>query len=74
MDIQDYGDCKGIKLMIHTMKMWEKVIEKRLKKETTKEKWGFMPRRSVMEPLFCVKQLIERKKTGNSINRFRKGV
>lgn len=38
MDIQYDGDCRGIKLMSHTMKMWEKVIEKRSKEETTKKK------------------------------------
>ena len=32
-DIQDYNNYKGIKLLNHTMKLWEMVIEKRLRKD-----------------------------------------
>jgi len=31
-DIQDYNNYRGIKLLSHTMKLWKKVIEKRLQK------------------------------------------
>lgn len=33
-DVQEYGHCKGITLMNHTMKVWEEVIEKNLREET----------------------------------------
>ena len=33
-DIQNYANYRGIKLMSHTMKLWETVIERRLRKET----------------------------------------
>ena len=32
-DIQSCGNYRGIKLMSHTMKLWERVIERRLRKE-----------------------------------------
>ena len=32
-DIQDCNHYKGIKLLSHTMKLWERVIEKRLGKD-----------------------------------------
>ncbi len=34
-DIQDCGNYRGIKLMSHTMKFWERIIDKRLREETT---------------------------------------
>jgi len=33
-DIQDCGNYRGIKLMSHTMKIWERIIEKRIRNET----------------------------------------
>ncbi|XP_068203645.1 uncharacterized protein [Palaemon carinicauda] len=32
-DIQECDNCRGIKLISHTMKIWEKIIEKRLRNE-----------------------------------------
>ena len=34
-DIKLCGNYRGIKLMSHTMKLWEKVIEARIRKEVT---------------------------------------
>jgi hypothetical protein len=47
-DIQSYTNYRGIKLMSHTMKLWERVIEHRLRKLTTvsKNQFGFMRGRS----------------------------
>ena len=44
------------------MKLWERVIEHRLRRLTsvTKNQFGFMPGRSTMEAIFLVRQLIER--------------
>ena len=33
--IQDCGNYRGIKLMSHTMKIWERIIEGRPREETT---------------------------------------
>ena len=43
-DIQNYTYCHEIKLMTHTMKLWERVIEYRFRYETTisKNQFGFM--------------------------------
>ena len=55
-DIQSYTNYRGIKLMSHTMKLWERVIEHRLRRmsSVTKKKFGFMPGRSTMEAIFLV--------------------
>jgi hypothetical protein len=44
------------------MKLWERVIEHRLRRVThvTQNKFGFMPGRSTMEAIFLLRQLMER--------------
>ena len=61
-DVQSCTNYRGIKLMSHTMKLWERVIEHRLRrmKSVTKNQFGFMPGRSTMEAIFLVRQLMER--------------
>src|SRR3954462_4908656 len=61
-DVQSCTNYRGIKLMSHTMKLWERVVEHRLRRMThvTKNPFGFMPGRSTMEAIFLVRQLIKR--------------
>ena len=44
-DIQDCGNYRGIKLMSHTMKIWERIIGRMRRGDTTigDEQFGFMP-------------------------------
>lgn len=60
--IQNYENNRGIKQMSHTMKLWERVVERRLIKESkvTETKFGFMPGRSTMEAIHLLSQLVER--------------
>ena len=46
-DVQSCTNYHGIKLMSHTMKLWERVIEHRLRRVTrvTQNQFGFMPGR-----------------------------
>jgi uncharacterized protein YdiU (UPF0061 family) len=62
VDIQSYTNYRGIKLMNHTMKLWKRVIEHRLRKLTivSKNQFGFMNERSTMEAIFLIRQLMER--------------
>jgi hypothetical protein len=48
--------------MRHIMKLWERIIEHRLRGVTnvTKNQFGFMLRRSTMKTIFLIRQLIER--------------
>ena len=61
-DVQSCTNYRGINLMSHTMKLWERVIEHRLKKvrSVTQNQFGFMPGRSTMEATFLIRQLMER--------------
>ena len=60
-DIHDCGNYRGIKLMSHTMKIWERIID-RLREETTirDEQFGFMPGRVTTDTIFAVWQLMEK--------------
>ncbi len=61
-DIQDCGNYRGIKPMSHTMKIWERIIDRRLREETTigVEQFGFMPGRGTTDAIFAVRQLMEK--------------
>ena len=68
-DIQDCGNYRGIKLMSHTMKTWERIMEVRLRRtvEISEEQFGFMPGRSTMDAIFALKQLLERYHEGQKM-------
>jgi hypothetical protein len=60
-DAQDCANYRGIKLMSHTMKLWERVIERRLRQEVTisENQFGFMPGRSTTEAIHLIRGMIE---------------
>ncbi|CAH2099151.1 unnamed protein product [Euphydryas editha] len=61
-DIQDCSNYRGIKLMSHSMKIWEKVIARRMREESeiTQNQFGFMPGRGTMDAIFALRQLCEK--------------
>lgn len=61
-DVQSCTNYRGIKLMSHTMKLWERVIEHRLRGSTriSMNQFGFMPGRSTIEAIFLIRQVMER--------------
>ena len=61
-DIQECGNYTGIKMISHTMKIWERVIDRRLREETTigEEHFGFMPGRGTTDAIFAARQVIEK--------------
>ena len=63
-DIQDCGNYRGIKLISHTMKIWERVIDRRLRNEVSisPEQFGFIPGRSTTDAIFALRQLVEKYK------------
>ncbi|KAF3613028.1 hypothetical protein FXO38_36484 [Capsicum annuum] len=60
-DIQSCNNCRGIKLLSHTMKVWERVVELRLRRIMTisENQSGFMPGRSTIEAIHLVRRLVE---------------
>ena len=61
-DIKECGNYRGIKLMSHTMKLWERVIEARIRKEVTitEQQFGFMPGRSTTDAIFSLRMMLEK--------------
>ena len=61
-DIQDCGNYRGIKMISHTMKIWERIIDRRLREETSigEEQFGFMPGRGTIDAIFAARQVIEK--------------
>ena len=61
-DIKECGNYRGIKLVNHTMKLWERIIEARIRKKVTiaEQQFGFMPERSTTNAIFCLKMLLEK--------------
>ena len=61
-DIQKCSNYRGIKLMNHTMKFWERVIEHRLRyhAKIVENQFGFMSRRSTTKAIHLLRGLIER--------------
>ena len=62
VDIKECGNYRGIKLMSHTMKLWERIIEASIRKEMTiaEQQFGFMPGRSTTDAIFCLRMLLEK--------------
>ncbi|KAK3571418.1 hypothetical protein QTP86_012056 [Hemibagrus guttatus] len=65
-DVQSCSNYRGIKLMSHTMKLWERAVEARLTKvvEICEQQYGFMPRKSTTDAIFALRILMERYRDG----------
>ena len=61
-DIQDCRNYRGIKMISHTMKIWERIIDRRLREETTigEEQFGFILGRRTTDAIFAARQVIEK--------------
>nr|XP_009795786.1 PREDICTED: uncharacterized protein LOC104242434 [Nicotiana sylvestris] len=66
-DVQNYTNYKGIKLLSHTMKVWEMMIEGRLRRcvSISENQFGFMPERSTTEAIHIVRKLVEQYRVVN---------
>ncbi|KAF3627300.1 putative disease resistance RPP13-like protein 1-like [Capsicum annuum] len=60
-DIQSYNNYRGIKLLSHTMKIWERVVERRLRRIVSilGNQFGFMPGHSTTEAIHLERRLVE---------------
>ena len=65
-DAQCCGNCRGINLMSHTMKVWKRIIEARLRDrvEISKQQYGFMPGKETTDAMFALRMLMEKYREG----------
>ena len=61
-DAQVCGNYKGIKLLSHTIKLWERVIKRRIRQQTViiENQFGFMLVRSTIEAIHVLRKLMEK--------------
>ena len=61
-DIQNCANYREIKLISHTTKLWERVIESRIRAKTlvANNQFGFMLGRLTMEAIYLLRRLLER--------------
>ena len=59
-DIQCCNNYRGIKLLSHSMKIWERVVEVRLRRivSISENQFGFMPSHSTTEAIHLVRRLV----------------
>ena len=65
-DVQSCINHIGTTLISHTMKLWERIIERRLRSEFTfgNQQYGFMPGNSTTDALFALRVLTEKYREG----------
>ena len=65
-DAQCCRNHRGIKLISHTMKIWERIIEARLRDsvEISKQQYGFMPGKGTIDAMFALRMLMEKYREG----------
>ena len=65
-DAQCCGNYRGIKLMNHTMKIWERIIETRLRDraEISKQQYRFMPGKGTTDAMFALRMLMKKYREG----------
>ena len=65
-DIQECKIYHGIKLISHTFKIWERVVDRRMRQCTDihESQFGFMPGRTTTDAIFILKQTIEKHREG----------
>ena len=63
---QCYRNYREIKLISHTMKVWERIFEARLRDriEISKQQYGFMPGKGTTNAMFALKMLMEKYREG----------
>ena len=56
------SNYRGIKLLCHAMKLYERMVENRLRKqiEISSNQYGFRPGKSTMEPIFALRIIQEK--------------
>ena len=61
-DAQCCGNYRGIKLMIHTIKVWERIIETRLRDrvEISKQQYESMPGKGTTDAMFALRMSMEK--------------
>ena len=60
-DVQSCNNYRGIKLLSHTMKVWEREVEMKVRRTVSisDNQFGFMPGRSTTEAIHLIRRMVE---------------
>ncbi|EYB83113.1 hypothetical protein Y032_0342g3027 [Ancylostoma ceylanicum] len=66
-DVMDCTNYRGIKLIAHTMKIYERFVDMRLRGvvEIAPDQFGFIPERSAIDAIFIARQVMEKYREKN---------
>ncbi|EYB91134.1 hypothetical protein Y032_0210g2145 [Ancylostoma ceylanicum] len=66
-DVMDCANYRGIKLIAHTMKIYEGLLDMRLRDmvEIASDQFGFVPERSTIDAIFIARQVMEKYREKN---------
>ncbi|EYC43100.1 hypothetical protein Y032_0503g2638 [Ancylostoma ceylanicum] len=66
-DAMNCTNYRGIKLIAHTMKIYERLLDMRLREmvEISPDQFGFVPERSTIDAIFIARQLMEKYREKN---------
>ncbi|EYC19129.1 hypothetical protein Y032_0025g1189 [Ancylostoma ceylanicum] len=66
-DAMNCTNYRGIKLIAHTMKIYERLLDMRLREmvEISPDQFGFVPERSTIDAIFTARQLMEKYREKN---------
>lgn len=61
-NVQERGNYRGINLLSHTLKIWDRVVGTRLRMEVevSSGQFGFIPGRGTTNPIFILRQRAEK--------------
>jgi len=65
-EAHECGNYRGIKLLSHTMKIWERVLNNRIRQivNISDQQFGFMPGKGTTDPVFALRMLMEKYREG----------
>ncbi|PZC74908.1 hypothetical protein B5X24_HaOG207038 [Helicoverpa armigera] len=66
--VQECGNYRGIKVMSHTMKLFERIVDSRLRQECIVSdcQYGFRPGHGTMDPVFALRIVMEKYRAKNT--------
>lgn len=67
--VHDCGDYRQITLLSHTMKLWKREVEGRVRSEVSicVQKYSFMPRKTTIDAYFAMRMLLEKYREGQRL-------
>ena len=65
-DTQNCSNYRGIKLICHSLKIWERVVEARLRMlvAISEQQYGFVQGKGTSDAMFALRMLIEKYREG----------